>query len=75
MRMAKDPEKVKNFLVDLAEKLRPLQDKEVKVFLDYKKEEVGLYLGWLHLDSSPVWHTCIFLLKLKFLYRKFAYRM
>lgn len=45
MRMAKDPEKVKNFLVDLAEKLRPLQDKEVKVFLDYKKEEVGLYLG------------------------------
>ena len=48
MRMAKDPEKVKTFLVDLAEKLRPLQDKEVKVFLDYKKEEVGLYIGWLH---------------------------
>ena len=41
MRMAKDPEKVRTFLVDLAQKLRPLQEQEVKVYLEYKKEEVG----------------------------------
>ncbi|XP_061192674.1 thimet oligopeptidase-like isoform X2 [Saccostrea echinata] len=43
MRMAKDPDTVKNFLVDLAQKLRPLQNQEVKVFLDYKKEECDKY--------------------------------
>ncbi|XP_062569766.1 thimet oligopeptidase-like isoform X2 [Saccostrea cucullata] len=43
MRMAKDPDTVKNFLVDLAQKLRPLQNQEVKVFLDYKKEECEKY--------------------------------
>jgi Zn-dependent oligopeptidase len=48
MRMAKDPEKVKTFLVDLAQKLRPLQGQEVKVFLDYKKEEVS------HEYSNPI---------------------
>uniref|UniRef100_A0A8W8I6E5 Peptidase M3A/M3B catalytic domain-containing protein n=1 Tax=Magallana gigas TaxID=29159 RepID=A0A8W8I6E5_MAGGI len=41
MRMAKDPEKVRTFLVDLAQKLRPLQEQEVKVYLEYKKEKPG----------------------------------
>ncbi|XP_078317964.1 thimet oligopeptidase-like [Crassostrea virginica] len=54
MRMAKDPEKVKNFLVDLAEKLRPLQDKEVKVFLDYKKEECEKY-GYTYDGKINYW--------------------
>uniref|UniRef100_K1PNN9 Thimet oligopeptidase n=1 Tax=Magallana gigas TaxID=29159 RepID=K1PNN9_MAGGI len=43
MRMAKDPEKVRTFLVDLAQKLRPLQEQEVKVYLEYKKEECDKY--------------------------------
>lgn len=43
MRMAKDPEKVRTFLVDLAKKLRPLQEQEVKVYLEYKKEECDKY--------------------------------
>ncbi|XP_065923847.1 thimet oligopeptidase-like [Magallana gigas] len=43
MRMAKDPEKVRTFLVDLAQKLRPLQEQEVKVYLEYKKEKCDKY--------------------------------
>ncbi|XP_056020060.1 thimet oligopeptidase-like isoform X2 [Ostrea edulis] len=43
MRMAKDPKNVKTFLVDLAQKLRPLQSQEVKVFLNYKQEECEKY--------------------------------
>lgn len=41
MRMAKSPEKVKTFEADLAKKLKPLKDREMQLFLKYKKEEVG----------------------------------
>ena len=41
MRMAKDPEKVSKFLLDLAERLKPLQDEEMKLFLQYKEEDVS----------------------------------
>ncbi|XP_064605583.1 thimet oligopeptidase-like [Liolophura sinensis] len=39
MRMAKDPKAVSTFLQQLSEKLRPLQAEEVKLFLEYKKDE------------------------------------
>ncbi|XP_071952161.1 thimet oligopeptidase-like isoform X2 [Antedon mediterranea] len=39
MRMAKKAESVATFLKDLSQKLRPLQDKELKRFLQYKEEE------------------------------------
>ena len=42
MRMAKDPELVTSFLKDLAAKLQPLKKDEIKLFLEYKKEEVSL---------------------------------
>ena len=42
MRMAKTPEKVKSFEDELAQKLKPLKDREMKLFLKYKNEEVGV---------------------------------
>ncbi|XP_055885225.1 thimet oligopeptidase-like isoform X1 [Biomphalaria glabrata] len=39
MRMAKTPENVQEFLTSLAEKLKPLKEEEIKLFLSYKKEE------------------------------------
>ena len=44
MRMAKSPERVSNFLTDLATKLQPLKEEEMALFLQYKKEEVRLEL-------------------------------
>ncbi|KAK6188206.1 hypothetical protein SNE40_004436 [Patella caerulea] len=43
MRMAKSPDSVATFLGDLAKKLQPLKDAEIKLFLDYKKEECEKY--------------------------------
>lgn len=40
MRMAKTPETVHKFLTSLAEKLKPLRDAEMKMFLDCKLQEV-----------------------------------
>lgn len=40
MRMAKNPEAVTTFLTDLSKKLQPLKEAEMKLFLEYKKEEV-----------------------------------
>ena len=40
--MAKTPEKVKSFEDELAQKLKPLKDREMKLFLKYKNEEVGV---------------------------------
>lgn len=60
MRMAKDPEKVKTFLVDLAQKLRLLQSQEVKVFLDYKKEEVSHDKNYLVLPCNNFLHLSYF---------------
>lgn len=40
MRMAKIPEAVSSFLTELAKKLKPLGEEEIKLFLEYKKEEV-----------------------------------
>lgn len=42
-RMAKNPERVNEFLTDLAKKLTPLRDEEMKVFLELKKEECEKY--------------------------------
>jgi len=42
MRMAKTPQRVDTFLTELSTKLAPLQQEEMKLFLDYKKEEVSL---------------------------------
>lgn len=39
MRMAKTPEAVATFLSDLATRLKPLQQEEFSLFLQYKKEE------------------------------------
>ena len=41
MRMAKDPSKVKKFLEDLKIKLKPMKEKEFKLFLEYKAEEAA----------------------------------
>ena len=41
MRMAKTPEKVKSFEEELAKKLKSLKDREMQLFLKYKKEEVN----------------------------------
>lgn len=41
MRMAKTPETVATFLNDLAIKLKPLQQEEMKLFLEYKKADVS----------------------------------
>ncbi|CAL1530338.1 unnamed protein product [Lymnaea stagnalis] len=43
MRMAKTPETVSEFLASLAEKLKPLKEEEMKIFLTYKKEECEKY--------------------------------
>lgn len=43
MRMAKTPETVAQFLSSLAEKLKPLKNEEMALFLAYKKEEVWLF--------------------------------
>lgn len=40
MRMAKKPERVATFLSELAVKLQPLKEQEIKQFLSYKEEEV-----------------------------------
>ena len=40
MRMAKTPEAVKEFQENLTKKLQPLKESEMKLFLEYKKEEV-----------------------------------
>ena len=40
MRMAKTPEAVTTFLLDLSQKLQTLKEAEMKLFLEYKKEEV-----------------------------------
>ncbi|XP_052777183.1 thimet oligopeptidase-like isoform X2 [Mya arenaria] len=39
MRMAKNPDKVKSFLSDLAKKLEPLKKKDLEKFLKFKKHE------------------------------------
>jgi len=44
-RMAKTPEKVANFLQELARKLHPLKKKEEEIFLKYKKEQVSEFGG------------------------------
>lgn len=41
VRMAKSAKAVEEFLADLATKLKPLVDKELKELLRYKTEEVG----------------------------------
>ena len=41
MRMAKTPEKVKSFEEELAKKLKSLKDREMQLFLKYKKKEVS----------------------------------
>ncbi|XP_059151860.1 thimet oligopeptidase-like [Physella acuta] len=43
MRMAKTPETVAQFLASLAEKLKPLKNEEMALFLAYKKEECEKY--------------------------------
>ena len=43
MRMAKDPARVDTFLLELAEKLQPLKESEMQLFLQYKKEDVSVY--------------------------------
>ncbi|KAK2155249.1 hypothetical protein LSH36_245g03012 [Paralvinella palmiformis] len=43
MRMAKTPQRVDTFLTELSTKLAPLQQEEMKLFLDYKKEECEKY--------------------------------
>ena len=48
MRMAKSPESVATFLKDLSQKLKPLKDKDMETFLQYKKEEVSSSIGKLH---------------------------
>ncbi|XP_064624958.1 thimet oligopeptidase-like [Lineus longissimus] len=40
MRMAKKPERVATFLSELAVKLQPLKEQEIKQFLSYKEEEI-----------------------------------
>jgi len=40
MRMAKTPDKVSTFLQDLEERLKPLKQREMDIFLQYKKEDV-----------------------------------
>ena len=39
MRMAKNPKAVASFLQDLKVKLKPLKEKELNQFLEFKKEE------------------------------------
>ena len=41
MRMAKSPDKVDTFLSELAVKLQPIKEKEMELFLEYKKEDVS----------------------------------
>lgn len=41
MRMAKDPERVASFLSDLRTKLVPLKEEEMRLFLEYKREDVS----------------------------------
>ncbi|XP_045158245.2 thimet oligopeptidase-like [Mercenaria mercenaria] len=43
MRMAKTPEKVATFLKDLGEKLKPLKQQDMELFLKYKKEDCDQY--------------------------------
>ena len=43
MRMAKSPERVSEFLSDLAVKLQPLKTEEMALFLKYKKEDVSIH--------------------------------
>ncbi|ESO92348.1 hypothetical protein LOTGIDRAFT_178669 [Lottia gigantea] len=43
MRMAKSPDTVATFLQELAKKLQPLKEAEMKLFLEYKKEECEKY--------------------------------
>ncbi|CAH1776053.1 unnamed protein product [Owenia fusiformis] len=43
LRMAKTPEAVQTFLTDLSKKLQPLKEEEMKIFLEYKKEECEKY--------------------------------
>ncbi|XP_013398573.1 thimet oligopeptidase isoform X1 [Lingula anatina] len=54
MRMAKTPERVETFLKDLAVKLQPLKDQEMKVFMEYKKEECEKY-GYEFDDKFNMW--------------------
>ncbi|CAD5116270.1 DgyrCDS5177 [Dimorphilus gyrociliatus] len=56
MRMAKNPERVKEFLEDLASKLTKLRDDEMKIFLEYKKEECEKY-GYEFNGKIDGWDT------------------
>jgi Zn-dependent oligopeptidase len=42
MRMAKTPERVRDFLSDLKKRLQTLKQQELELFLTYKKEDVCL---------------------------------
>lgn len=43
MRMAKTAEAVTTFLTDLSKKLQALKESEMKLFLEYKKEEARFF--------------------------------
>ena len=53
--MAKNPEKVSEFLSSLEEKLQVLKDQEMKLLLEFKKNEVNIKYGYVMLNviNSP----------------------
>ena len=53
--MAKSPEKVKAFEEDLAKKLQPLKEKEIALFLQYKKDEVCSLFAICVYRISHIW--------------------